>query len=89
MRILPTKGRLLVRRDKIEEKTAGGIIIPEIAKERAQACSIVAVAGDVQDYHVGQRVYIGRWGGSNVAPKQEDEILSVRPDEILAILEEE
>ena len=71
----PLHDRVLVRRVEAEEKTAGGIIIPDIAKEKASQGEIVAVgpggrdeAGRVIpiDLKVGDRVLFGKWSGTEV-----------------------
>lgn len=88
----PTADRLLVMRLEGEEKTQGGIIIPDAAKQKTQAGTVLA-AGPGQkdkdgkvipmDIKVGDTVYFGKYSGTEV-----DELrVILREDEILGIIE--
>ncbi len=88
----PLGDRVLVKRIDEEEKTAGGIIIPDAAKEKAQTGSILAVgpgqkdqAGEhlPMDVRVGDVVYFGKYAGTEAG---NDHII-IREDEILGIVE--
>ncbi len=95
MKVKPLQDRVLLKRLEVEEKTAGGIIIPDTAKEKPQECKVVAVGpgktldnGERQKPSVkeGDRVLIGKWGGSEVKIDGEEHII-IKEDEILAVLE--
>ena len=71
----PLHDRVLVRRLESEEKTAGGIIIPDTAKEKPQEGEVVAVGGGAKtesgkiipmDVKVGDKVLFGKWSGTEV-----------------------
>ncbi len=88
----PLGDRVLVKRIDEEEKTAGGIIIPDAAKEKAQTGSILAVGPGQKDktgehlpmdVRVGDVVYFGKYAGTEAG---NDHII-IREDEILGIVE--
>ena len=89
----PLHDRILVRRLEEEEKTAGGIIIPDTAKEKPQEAKVVAVGpGRIEEgKHVslevkkGDKVLIGKYSGTEVKIDG-DEYLIMREDDILAIV---
>ncbi len=94
MKFRPLHDRVLVRRVASEEKTAGGIIIPDTAKEKPQQGEVVAVgpgardeAGKVVplDVKVGDRVLFGKWSGSEVKIDGED-LLIMKESDILGVL---
>lgn len=95
MKIRPLADRVLVRRVQEEEKSKGGIIIPDTAREKPTEAKVVAVGkGKVGDdgrpepmsVKVGDRVLLSRWGGSEVKLEGEEHLI-VREDEIYAIIE--
>ena len=95
MKIRPLNDRILVKRLEEEEKTAGGIIIPDSAKEKPAEGEIVAVgpgkmndAGDraAMDVKVGDRVLFSKYGGTDVKLDGED-FLIMREDDILGVIE--
>ncbi|HEY3697218.1 co-chaperone GroES [Phenylobacterium sp.] len=95
MAFRPLGDRVLVRRVKEEEKTKGGIIIPDTAKEKPQEGEIVAVGpgardeqGKVQplDVKVGDRILFGKWSGSEVTISGED-LLIMKESDVLGVLE--
>lgn len=88
----PLGDRVLVKRLEGEEKTAGGIIIPDAAKEKAQTGSVIAVGpgrkdsdGKVcsLDVKVGDMIYFGKYAGTEASA----EYLIIREDEILGVVE--
>jgi chaperonin GroES len=90
----PLHDRVVVRRITAEEKTAGGIIIPDTAKEKPQEGEVVAVGPGVRnetgalvalDVKAGDRVLFGKWGGTEVKIGGED-LLIVKESEILGII---
>lgn len=95
MKIRPLNDRILVKRLEEEEKTAGGIIIPDSAKEKPAEGEIVAVgpgklndAGDrvAMDVAVGDRILFSKYGGTDVKLDGED-FLIMREDDILGVVE--
>jgi chaperonin GroES len=95
MAFRPLGDRVLVRRVEEEEKTRGGIIIPDTAKEKPQEGEVIAVgpgardeAGKVQplDVKVGDRILFGKWSGTEVKLQGED-LLIMKESDILGVLE--
>ena len=94
MAFRPLGDRVLVRRVKEEEKTKGGIIIPDTAKEKPQEGEIVAVGpgardeqGKIQplDVKVGDKILFGKWSGSEVQIAGED-LLIMKESDVLGVL---
>ena len=95
MKIRPLQDRVIVKRVEEEEKTSGGIIIPDTAKEKPQEGKIIAVGkgkvgedGKVTplDVKVGDRILFGKYSGSEVK-LDGDEHLIMREDDILGVIE--
>ncbi len=95
MKIRPLNDRLLVKRLEEEEKTAGGIIIPDSAKEKPAEGEVVAVGpGKISDkgervalqVKEGDRVLFSKYGGTDVK-LDGDDFLIMREDDILGIIE--
>jgi len=95
MKIRPLQDRVMIKRVKEEEKTKGGIIIPDTAKEKPVEATVVAVGngkvledGSVRKLDVkrGDTVLIGKYGGSEVKVDGEEHVI-VREDEILCVIE--
>ena len=95
MRFRPLHDRVLVRRVEAEEKTAGGIIIPDTAKEKPQEGEVIAVgAGTLNDrgelrpldVRAGDRILFGKWSGTEVKLDNE-ELLIMKESDIMGILE--
>jgi chaperonin GroES len=95
MKIRPLYDRIVAKRLAEEEKTAGGLFIPDTAKEKPLEAQVIAVGdgkflenGKRQPLavHVGDRVLIGKYTGSEVKLDGEDHII-LREDDILAILD--
>ena len=96
MTFRPLHDRVVVRRIEAEEKTAGGIIIPDTAKEKPQEGEIVAVgpgardeSGKLQalDVKAGQRVLFGKWSGTEVRIDGQD-LLIMKEADIMGVLEQ-
>ena len=94
MAFRPLGDRVLVKRVEEEEKTKGGIIIPDTAKEKPQEGEVVSVgpgarddAGKIHplDVKAGDRILFGKWSGTEVK-LDGTEYLIVKEDEILGIL---
>ena len=93
--IRPLGDRILVKRIKEEDKTKGGIIIPDTAKENPQEGKVVAVGkgkrsekGDLiaPEVKAGDRILFGKYSGSEVKLEGEEHLI-LREDDILGILE--
>jgi chaperonin GroES len=96
MKFRPLHDRVVVRRIEEDERTKGGIIIPNTAKEKPQQGEIVAVGpgaldekGNVQplDVKPGDRVLFGKWSGTEVKIDGE-ELLIMKESDILGVLED-
>jgi chaperonin GroES len=94
MKFRPLHDRVLVRRVEAEEKTAGGIIIPDSAKEKPAEGEIVAVGSGTRaddgkvtalDVKAGDRVLFGKWSGTEVKVDGED-LLIMKESDILGII---
>ena len=94
MAFRPLHDRVVVRRIDSDEKTAGGIIIPDTAKEKPQEGEIVSVgpgarddAGKVQplDVKEGDRVLFGKWSGTEVKINGED-LLIMKESDIMGVI---
>ena len=95
MAFRPFHDRVVVRRVEAEEKTAGGIIIPDTAKEKPMEGEVVAVGpgargedGKIQplDVKSGDRVLFGKWSGTEVKLDNEDLII-MKESDIMGIIE--
>jgi chaperonin GroES len=95
MKIRPLGDRILVKRIKEEEKTKGGIIIPDTAKEKPQEGKVVAVGKGktteegkliAPDVKAGDRILFGKYSGSEVKLEGEEHLI-LREDDILGVLE--
>jgi chaperonin GroES len=95
MKIRPLQDRILVKRIEEEDKTKGGIIIPDTAKEKPQEGKVIAVGGGkvleggkVQplDVKKGDRVLFSKYGGTEVTVDDEEHLI-IREDDILGIIE--
>lgn len=95
MKIRPLQDRLIVKRLKEEEKTKGGIIIPETAKEKPLEAEVIAVGngkvledGRVRplDVKAGDRVLFSKYAGTEIKIDGE-EYLMLREDDVLGVIE--
>src|SRR5436853_4997245 len=91
----PLHDRVVIRRVEAEEKTTGGIIIPDTAKEKPMEGEVVAVGpgargedGKIQplDVKAGDRVLFGKWSGTEVKLDNEDLII-MKESDIMGIIE--
>ena len=96
MRVRPLQDRILVQRIGEEERTKGGIIIPDSAKEKSVEGKVVAVGkgkvsdkGEVAPLEVkaGDKVMFGKYAGTEIQVEGEDYLI-MREDDLLAIIEE-
>jgi chaperonin GroES len=95
MKIRPLQDRIIVKRIEEEERTKGGIIIPDTAKEKPSEGKVIAVGpGKVTDegkkipmeVKVGDRVLFGRYSGTEIKIEGEEHLI-MREDDILGIIE--
>ena len=95
MAFRPLGDRVLIKRVEEEEKTKGGIIIPDTAKEKPQEGEVVAVgpgarddSGKIQalDVKTGDRILFGKWSGTEVKLDGKD-LLIMKESDILGVLE--
>jgi chaperonin GroES len=96
MQFRPLHDRVLVRRIDAEEKSAGGIIIPDTAKEKPSQGEVVAVGPGRRDdngklvpidLRVGDRVLFGKWSGTEVKIDGE-ELLIMKESDVMGIIDE-
>src|SRR5438045_8578585 len=96
MKLQPSHDRVVVKRVDAEEKTAGGIIIPDTAKEKPSQGEVIAVgpggrdeAGKLIpiDIRVGDRVLFGKWSGTEVKIEGE-ELLIMKESDIMGVVEQ-
>jgi chaperonin GroES len=96
MKFRPLHDRVVVRRITAEEKTAGGIIIPDTAKEKPMEGEIVAAGPGARneqgqlvalDVKAGDRVLFGKWSGTEVKIDGE-ELLIMKESDIMGIIEQ-
>lgn len=94
MKLKPLRDRVLLRRSQEEERTAGGIIIPDTAKEKPMQAEVLAVGPGARDdkgkvtpldVEPGDRVLIGKWAGTEVTIDGE-ELLIVGESDIMGVL---
>jgi chaperonin GroES len=91
----PLHDRVLVRRVKEEEKTKGGIIIPDTAQEKPQEGEVIAVGSGARDeagklieldVKVGDRILFGKWSGTEVKIDGE-ELLIMKESDVLGVID--
>jgi len=95
MKFRPLHDRVVVRRVESEARTAGGIIIPDTAKEKPQEGEIIAVGPGARDeagklvpldVKVGDRILFGKWSGTEVKIDGED-LLIMKESDVMGIIE--
>ena len=96
MAFRPLHDRILVRRIEADEKTAGGIIIPDTAKEKPQEGEVIAVgpgarneAGQLQplDVKPGDRILFGKWSGTEIKLDGEDLII-MKESDVMGVIDQ-
>lgn len=95
MKFRPLHDRVLVKRIESEEKTAGGIIIPDTAKEKPMEGEVVAVGPGLRNEHgtvtpldvkAGDRILFGKWSGTEIKLNGQD-FLVMKETDIMGIIE--
>lgn len=95
MEIKPLGDRVVIKQLEAENKTKGGIVLPDTAKEKPQEGKVVAVGkgkvldnGTIQplEVKVGDKVLYGKYSGNEITTKEGEELLIVKEEDILAII---
>ena len=95
MKFRPLHDRVLVRRVESDERSAGGIIIPDTAQEKPMEGEIIATGSGTRsengsvtplDVQSGDRVLFGKWSGTEVKVEGE-EVVVMREDDVMAVIE--
>ena len=95
MKFRPLHDRIVIRRIEGEDKTKGGIIIPDTAKEKPQEGEVIAVGPGARDesgklvpldVKAGDRVLFGKWSGTEVKLEGED-LLIMKESDLLGVIE--
>ena len=95
MDIRPLGDRILVRPLEAEEKTKGGIVLPDTAKEKPQEGKVVAVGkgkvkedGTIQSLELkkGDRVLYGKYSGTEITTKEGEELLIMKEEDVYAVI---
>lgn len=96
MTFRPLHDRILVRRVEAEEKSAGGIIIPDTAKEKPQEGEVLAVGPGARDdsgklteldVKIGDRILFGKWSGTEIRLDGED-LLIMKESDVMGVIEQ-
>nr|WP_295468825.1 co-chaperone GroES [Mesorhizobium sp.] len=96
MAFRPLHDRIVVRRIEAEEKTAGGIIIPDTAKEKPSEGEILAIGPGARDENgklveldvkVGDRILFGKWSGTEIKLDGED-LLIMKESDVMGVIEQ-
>ena len=88
MKIKPLADRVLVKTDKLEAKTASGIIIPDTAQEKTQLAVVIAIGDDKEKIKVsvGQKVMYDKYAGTQIKYDGEEHLI-LKAADIIAVLE--
>jgi len=96
MKVVPLADRILVKPLEAEEKTKGGIILPDTAKEKPQEGKVIAVGkgkiledGKIQplEVKVGDRILYGKYSGTEIKIDNEEHLI-IREEDVLAIIKD-
>ena len=97
MNIHPLADRIVVRPLEAQEKTKGGIVLPDTAKEKPQEGKVVAVgkgkvleSGKVEpiEVKVGDKILYGKYTGTEITTREGEELLIMREEDVLAIIKD-
>lgn len=98
MKIRPIHNRVQVRRDPPTDVSRGGIVIPDMAKDKLTKGTVIAIGRGKMSSHghfiettlkVGDRVVFGKYSGSEVESRGDDDMIFMSEDEILGVIEGE
>jgi chaperonin GroES len=96
MKVKPLGDRIVVRREEAEEKTAGGIVLPDNAKNKPQHGTVLAVGTGkmlkdgkrrAPQVKVGDRIIFTTWAGDEYKDREGQQILIMREEDILAVVD--
>ena len=96
MEIKPLGDRIVVRPLEAEEKTKGGIVLPDTAKEKPQEGKVIAVGkgktlenGNIQalEIKVGDRILYGKYSGTEITTKAGENLLIMREEDVFAVVD--
>jgi len=86
MKLKPLKDRVVVSYTEEPDKTAGGLYVPDSAKEKPQIGKVEAIGSEVKDLKVGDMVLFDKYSGSKVKVDEQEQLV-IKEEEILAIVE--
>ena len=95
MKIQPLADRIVIKQLEAENKTKGGIVLPDTAKEKPQEGEVIAVgkgkileSGQLQalEVKVGDKILYGKYSGSEITTKEGEEYIILKEEDILAII---
>lgn len=95
MNIQPLADRIIVKALEAQEKTKGGIVLPDTAKEKPQEGEVLAVGkgkvldnGNVQalELKIGDKVLYGKYSGTEITTREGEELLIMREEDVLAVI---
>ena len=84
-KIVPLADKIVIRRKTAEERTSGGVILPDVAKEKPKEGVIMAVGSDVDGCDAGDRVIFSSYAGIDIKVEETDYLI-VQVADILAVL---
>ena len=87
MNVKPLKDRLFVKYLEEDEKTPGGLYIPDTAKEKPQRGEVQAIGSEVKDIKVGDKILFDKYSGSKINI-DDVEYLIIKEEDVLGIIEE-
>ena len=96
MNVRPLGDRIVVRREEAKEKTAGGILLPDSAKDKPQRGTVLAVGAGKQlkdgsrrglQVKVGDNVLFTAWAGDQFKTPEKGDVLLMREEDVLAVLD--
>lgn len=86
MKLKPLKDRVVVSYTEEPDKTAGGLYVPDSAKEKPQIGKVEAIGSEVKDLKAGDMVLFDKYSGSKVKVDEQEQLV-IKEEEILAIVE--
>lgn len=86
MKLKPLKDRVFISYSEEEERTSGGLYVPETAKEKPQQGKVEAVGSEVKEVKVGDMVLFDKYSGSKIKVNNMEHLI-VKEEDILGILE--
>lgn len=87
MKLRPLFDRIIVERIEAKSKTAGGIIIPETAKEKPLEAIVIAVGKDVKEIDVGDKIFCARFSGNELKIEDKDYLI-LKESDVLGVVDD-